>query len=148
MRSLFYDIIYFRKPRFISSYASKPNISHFLAVFRKVDKGNCFFSTFATSNYQPNTAYFQGYLIHKKPKVMLKFLLIFILLLAFVPALRRFLFWLVVGRQLVKEQKKHQKSTQTPPKREGDVRVDFIPKEDQKPKFRGGQYVDYEEVKE
>jgi hypothetical protein len=113
-----------------------------------VNDANCFFFTFAASNYQPNRAYFQGYLIHKKPKVMLKFLLIFLLLLAFVPSLRRFLFWLVVGRQLVKEQKKHQKSTQTPPKREGDIRVDFIPKEDQKPKFRGGQYVDYEEVKD
>lgn len=79
---------------------------------------------------------------------MLKFLLIFVLLLAFVPALRRFLFWLIVGRQLVKEQKKYQKPTQSSSKKEGDIRVEFIPKEDQKPKFRGGQYVDYEEVKE
>jgi len=77
---------------------------------------------------------------------MFKFLIIFILLLAIVPAFRRFLFWLVVGRQMVNEQKKRQSTTQT--RREGDIRVDYVPQDKDNPKFKGGQYVDYEEVKE
>ena len=76
---------------------------------------------------------------------MFKFLIIFILLLAIVPAFRRFLFWLVVGRQIVKEQKKRQSP---PTRREGDIRVDYVPKESESPKFKGGHYVDYEEVKD
>lgn len=76
---------------------------------------------------------------------MFKFLIIFILLLAIVPAFRRFLFWLVVGRQIVKEQKKRQAP---PTRREGEVRVDYVPKDQEAPKFKGGQYVDYEEVKD
>jgi len=76
---------------------------------------------------------------------MFKFLIIFILLLAIVPAFRRFLFWLIVGRQIVKEQKKRQSP---PTRREGDIRVDYVPKDSEAPKFKGGQYVDYEEVKD
>lgn len=78
---------------------------------------------------------------------MFKFLIIFILLLAAVPAFRRFLFWLVVGRQMVKEQKKRQSNT-TKTSRDGEIRVDYVPQDKNNPKFKGGQYVDYEEVKD
>jgi hypothetical protein len=79
---------------------------------------------------------------------MFKFILIFILLIAFVPPLRRFLFWLVVGRQIVKEQKRYEAKRNPPPKKEGEINIEFAPKKESKGKFDGGQYVDYEEVKE
>lgn len=79
---------------------------------------------------------------------MFKFLIIFILLLAIVPAFRRFLFWLVVGRQLMNEQKKRQAQTSSNPRPEGEIRVEYMPKDKENPKFKGGQYVDYEEVKD
>lgn len=78
---------------------------------------------------------------------MFKFLLIFVLLLIFVAPLRRFLFWLIVGRQIVNEQKKYHKQQEQPTRKEGDVKVDYIPKSNDN-RFKGGQYVDYEEVKD
>lgn len=76
---------------------------------------------------------------------MFKFLLIFVLLIIFVAPLRRFLFWLLVGRQLVNEQKKQAK--QTKKRKEGEITVEYVPPGD-KSRFEGGQYVDYEEVKD
>jgi hypothetical protein len=76
-------------------------------------------------------------------KIIFNILLILIALIAFVPAFRRFLFWLLVGRQLVKEQKK---ANQTTKRREGEVRVDTS-KANDKPRFDGGEYVDYEDIK-
>lgn len=73
--------------------------------------------------------------------MLFKFLLIFILLLVFVPPVRRFMFYLLVGRQLVKEQRR-----QAPPRqREGETRVDYVPPRPNGNK--GGEYVDFEEVK-
>ena len=51
------------------------------------------------------------------------------------------MFWLLVGRQLVKEQKKTQKKQS----KAGEVRVESRP--DNPSRFKGGEYVDYEEVK-
>lgn len=65
----------------------------------------------------------------------------------FVAPLRRFLFWLLVGRELVKEQKKYQKQ-QAPKKKEGEISIDYMPNEADKNRYEGGQYVDYEEVKD
>ncbi|MCP9768517.1 DUF4834 domain-containing protein [Lacihabitans sp. LS3-19] len=76
----------------------------------------------------------------------MKFVFLILLLLVFVAPLRRFLFWLVVGRQIVKEQKKYQTS-QEPSKREGEIKVDYVPNKDSNTKASGGQYIDYEEVK-
>ncbi len=78
-------------------------------------------------------------------KIVFNIFLIVCFLIAFVPPFRRFLFHLLVGRKLMKEQRKYQDS-QRPPQREGSIRVDRDPKKDDKP-FRGGEYVDYEEVK-
>lgn len=79
-------------------------------------------------------------------KIVFNIFLIFLLLLAFVPPFRRFMFHLLVGRQLVKEQKRQAKARDHRSQREGSIRVDVNPNED-KPRFKGGEYVDYEDVK-
>jgi UPF0716 family protein affecting phage T7 exclusion len=76
-------------------------------------------------------------------KIIFNIFLILVALIAFVPPFRRFLFWLLVGRQMVKEQKKANQATQ---RKEGEIRVE-TPKSAQKPRFDGGDYVDYEELK-
>jgi hypothetical protein len=77
---------------------------------------------------------------------MFKFIFLILLLLVFVAPLRRFLFWLIVGRQIVKEQKKYQQPN-TPVRPEGEIKVDYKPNKNDRPNESGGQYVDYEEVK-
>lgn len=78
-------------------------------------------------------------------KILFNILLIFVFLIAFVPSFRRFMFWLLVGRQLVKEQKKaNQKNRRS----EGEIRVETKNANENQSRFRGGDYVDYEEVKD
>jgi hypothetical protein len=76
---------------------------------------------------------------------LLKILFILVLLIAFVPPVRRFVFYLLVGRQLVKEQRKQHQRTQ--PVREGETRVTSTPNPPTDNRMQGGEYVDYEEVK-
>ncbi|MCY7359834.1 MAG: DUF4834 family protein [Rudanella sp.] len=73
--------------------------------------------------------------------MLLKILFVFILLIAFVPPVRRFVFYLLVGRQLVKEQRRQEPTH----RREGETRVDHVPPRPNTNK--GGDYVDFEEVK-
>ncbi|MFD2932587.1 DUF4834 domain-containing protein [Spirosoma flavum] len=76
--------------------------------------------------------------------MLFKYLFIITLIILFVPPVRRFVFYLLVGRQLVKQQKQ-----QTDPyakTREGEVRVNRQSTKDNS-SFKGGEYVDYEEVK-
>jgi hypothetical protein len=73
-------------------------------------------------------------------KILFNIILIIGLLTAFVPAFRRFLFYVLVGRHFVKEQKRE---TQTK-RKEGEIKVESKPSDS---KLRGGEYVDYEEVK-
>ena len=75
--------------------------------------------------------------------MLLKYLFIITLIILFVPPVRRFVFYLLVGRQLVKDQKKPDVRGTN---REGEVRVESRPPKDD-PRFKGGEYVDYEEVK-
>jgi UPF0716 family protein affecting phage T7 exclusion len=77
---------------------------------------------------------------------MFKFIFLILLLLIFVAPLRRFLFWLVVGRQIVKEQKKQQQYYDKT-RNEGDIKVDYVPKKGNDSKGSSGQYIDYEEIK-
>ncbi|WP_341224645.1 DUF4834 domain-containing protein [uncultured Arcticibacterium sp.] len=77
---------------------------------------------------------------------MFKIILVVFLIIAFVPPVRRFLFWLIVGKQMVNEQKRANKNSQPQEKKEGQINVDYVPKERQEKGFKGGQYVDYEEV--
>lgn len=74
--------------------------------------------------------------------MLLKYLFIITLIILFVPPVRRFVFYLLVGRQLVKQQKQQTGRH----KREGEIRVENRPPKDN-PRFTGGEYVDYEEVK-
>lgn len=78
-------------------------------------------------------------------KILFNVLLIFFLLVAFVPVFRRFIFHLLVGRQLVKEQKRQYQAQQQ--KAKPGVRVDNVPNDSDQSRFKGGEYVDYEEVK-
>ncbi|HEX9957867.1 MAG TPA: DUF4834 domain-containing protein [Fibrella sp.] len=77
--------------------------------------------------------------------MLLKVLLVFTLLIIFVPPVRRFVFYLLVGRQLVKEQRRTTERTQ--PVREGETRVTPKPSRKGGSAMQGGEYVDYEEVK-
>jgi hypothetical protein len=80
-------------------------------------------------------------------KLLFNVLLIFMLLTAFVPPFRRLLFHLLVGRQLVKEQKKADQARQRAG-RNSSVHVDHVPPGAKDSRFKGGEYVDYEEVKD
>lgn len=80
---------------------------------------------------------------------MFKYIFIVILILILIPPVRRWLFWLIVGKQLMKEQKKRQTHQyRTNAKKKGDINVDYVPDDNKKSDFKGGEYVDYEEVKD
>lgn len=80
--------------------------------------------------------------------LVLKILLVFILLTAFFPPFRRFLFHLLVGRQLIKEQKRaNQAAAGRAQKRGSGINVDFVPPNANDSNLKGGEYVDYEEIK-
>lgn len=79
-------------------------------------------------------------------KIIFNILVIFLLLIAFVPFFRRFIFHLLVGRKLVKMQEKQYKAQQQRASNPG-VRVDNVPPDVNQSRFKGGEYVDYEEVK-
>lgn len=77
--------------------------------------------------------------------MLAKYLFLAFLIIAFVPPVRRFVFYLLVGRQLIKEQEKQSGQTRRKPSG-GTVNVDSAPpKKD--PNLKGGEYVDYEEIK-
>lgn len=76
----------------------------------------------------------------------MKYILIISLIIMFVPPVRRFVFQLLVGKQLIKEQKRQAEANRA--RREGEIRVENRPtKSTDSPFQRGGEYVDYEEVK-
>jgi len=76
----------------------------------------------------------------------MKYILIITLIIMFVPPVRRFVFQLLVGKQLMKEQKRQ--AAAHAKRREGEIRVENHPaKSADSPQQRGGEYVDYEEVK-
>lgn len=75
--------------------------------------------------------------------MLLKYLFIITLIILFVPPVRQFVFYLLVGRKLVKEQKQQSPGRKS---REGEVRVENRPTKPDS-RFKGGDYVDYEEVK-
>jgi UPF0716 family protein affecting phage T7 exclusion len=79
---------------------------------------------------------------------MFKYIFIVVLILILIPQVRRWLFWIIVGKQLMKEQKKRQNQYKTTAKKKGDVNVDYVPTDVNKEGFKGGEYVDYEEVKD
>ncbi|MGV3557345.1 DUF4834 domain-containing protein [Larkinella arboricola] len=78
--------------------------------------------------------------------MIFKFLFVLLLLIAFVPPVRRFFFWLLVGRQLAREQRKANEHFNRGT-REGETRVHTAPPDAGESKLKGGEYVDYTEVK-
>lgn len=77
--------------------------------------------------------------------MLFKYLFIITLIILFVPPVRRFVFYLLVGRQLVKQQE--QQGNKRNKAREGEIRVDKRPENTGNSSHKGGEYVDYEEVK-
>ena len=75
----------------------------------------------------------------------MKYILIITLIIMFVPPVRRFVFQLLVGRQLVKEQKRQAEAYRK--RQEGEVRVQNRSAKGTDSPYRGGEYVDYEEIK-
>lgn len=75
--------------------------------------------------------------------MLLKYLFIITLIILFVPPVRQFVFYLLVGRKLVREQKQQKPGRKS---REGEVHVENRPAKPDS-RFKGGDYVDYEEVK-
>jgi hypothetical protein len=76
--------------------------------------------------------------------MLLKYLFIITLIILFVPPVRRFVFYLLVGRKLVNEQKQQNIKNQ---RQEGDIRVERKPNPNGGQRYSDGEYVDYEEVK-
>ena len=74
----------------------------------------------------------------------MKYVFFVMLVIAFVPPVRRFFFWLLVGRQLVKQQKRANQHAEQ--QREGEIKVNN-PRTNDDSRFKGGEYVDYEEIK-
>ncbi len=77
--------------------------------------------------------------------MLFKYLFIITLIILFVPPVRRFVFYLLVGRKLVKEQE--QQGNKRNKTREGEIRVDKRSDANGNTPYKGGEYVDYEEVK-
>ncbi len=79
---------------------------------------------------------------------MFKYIFTVILVLILIPQVRRWLFWMIVGKQLMKEQKKREYQQQATTKKQGDININYIRDDAKKGGFKGGEYVDYEEIKE
>ncbi|GAA4435436.1 hypothetical protein GCM10023091_11850 [Ravibacter arvi] len=79
-------------------------------------------------------------------KFILNILLIFIALIIFVPVFRRFLLHLLVGRKLVKEQRRANEAFRKREEKDG-IHVDHQPR-DRSGTIKGGDYIDYEEIKD
>lgn len=76
--------------------------------------------------------------------MLFKYLFLTLLVIAFVPPVRRFVFYLLVGRKLVKEQERQ--SAQSRRKNGSSPHVDYAPPKSDST-LKGGEYVDYEEIK-
>lgn len=81
-------------------------------------------------------------------KLILNIILVLLLLIAFVPPFRRFMFHLLVGRQLIKQQKKAEDAFRKATTKNNRVHIDPNSKNTPNSSFNGGEYVDYEEIKD
>jgi hypothetical protein len=80
-------------------------------------------------------------------KLILNIFLIFAFLVTFVPIFRKFIFHLLVGRKMVKEQKRANDAYQKAAAR-NTVNIDPKSNQERSSNYRGGEYIDYEEVKD
>lgn len=79
---------------------------------------------------------------------MFKFLILFLLVLIFVPQVRQFFFWLLVGRQITKEQKRMNDIFEAQMKSQnktGETKGGPTVKPAKKPS-NDGEYIDYKEL--
>lgn len=77
----------------------------------------------------------------------MKYIILILLAIAFVPAIRRFIFEILVGNQIAKQQKRYNDFMEKERGKEGEIKVKTPPTNTKGKGFEGGQYVDYEEVK-
>ncbi len=68
-------------------------------------------------------------------------------MIAFVPAIRTFIFNLLVGNQIAKQQKRYNDMREKERGKEGEIKVKSTNSSSKNKSSDGGQYVDYEEVK-
>ena len=78
---------------------------------------------------------------------MLKFLVFIIVMYYVVPFVSKYFLRRFINNQVNKVQDEFKKNTASQPKTEGEVKVEYAPKKDSKEHLKGGEYVDYEEVK-
>jgi hypothetical protein len=77
----------------------------------------------------------------------MKYIVLIFLAIAFVPAIRNFLFNLLVGNQIAKQQKRQNDFMEKERGKEGDIKIKPTSSNSKNKSSEGGQYVDYEEVK-
>ncbi|WP_435354516.1 DUF4834 domain-containing protein [Emticicia sp. SJ17W-69] len=77
----------------------------------------------------------------------MKYIILILLAIAFVPAIRSFLFNLLVGNQIAKQQKRYNDFMEKERGKEGEIKVKTPNSNSKNKGSDGGQYVDYEEVK-
>ena len=77
----------------------------------------------------------------------MKYIVLILLAIAFVPAIRRFIFEILVGNQIAKQQKRHNDFMEKERGKEGEIKVKTTTSNSKNRNSDGGQYVDYEEVK-
>lgn len=77
----------------------------------------------------------------------MKYIILILLAIAFVPAIRSFLFNLLVGNQIAKQQKRYNDFMEKERGKEGEIKVKTQNSNSKNKSSEGGQYVDYEEVK-
>ena len=75
---------------------------------------------------------------------MLKILLLLILFSFLVSQVFKFLFRPFI---FVNQQRSQGQPFQKSSKRDGEVKIDYVPQKDKKDDYKGGEYVDFEEVK-
>jgi hypothetical protein len=77
----------------------------------------------------------------------MKYIILIFLAIAFVPAIRNFLFNILVGNQIAKQQKRYNDFKEKERGKEGEIKVKSTTPNSKNNATDGGQYVDYEEVK-
>lgn len=79
----------------------------------------------------------------------MKFLIILLVIFFVFPPLLRYLFRLFIKDQFQKAQKQFYNEHARPQRPEGRIDVDYVPPQKGKGQdFKGGEYIDYEEVKD
>ena len=79
---------------------------------------------------------------------MLKYIFLTFLIIVFVPQVRRFVFWLLIGRKIINSQKKAEAHFNSQHSKEGEIKVKYNPADARSKRDEGGEYIDYKEIKD